>query len=238
MPGQGGNKPAVPPVFPGARDIAPPDRYRSISDPCGRYLIEMLLGKITPESRRDHVAALGILKRHIHQPLAPSSSIMERQFSILAAGATGFRWILLVEDQAACAKLARVILEGEGYAVVVARTASAAIDELHVGAPSLIVLDLKLPDRDGLSPAGEVVLVWRGRVVVIASNVEDFITRLANADTGIFSLDIGDHAGRKHLATWWRLALRRRLRRGMNSSLPLRFRPVTERSRSAVRPGR
>jgi DNA-binding response OmpR family regulator len=65
----------------------------------------------------------------------------------LAAG----RPILVVDDDAKIVRLVRAYLEREGYRVVGATDGRAALDALEREQPALIVLDLMLPEIDGLS---------------------------------------------------------------------------------------
>ena len=58
--------------------------------------------------------------------------------------------ILVVEDEGSIASFIGLYLKKAGYGVRVARTGAAAIDETAAEAPSLIVLDLMLPDIDGI----------------------------------------------------------------------------------------
>jgi CheY-like chemotaxis protein len=58
--------------------------------------------------------------------------------------------ILIVDDNPQNLKLARVLLEGEGYAVRTAVDAEAALELLAAFRPRLILMDLQLPGMDGL----------------------------------------------------------------------------------------
>jgi DNA-binding response OmpR family regulator len=58
--------------------------------------------------------------------------------------------ILLVEDDAAIAFMLTDVLESTGYAVTVAGTGAAARTQVEQHTPDLIILDLVLPDEDGL----------------------------------------------------------------------------------------
>jgi DNA-binding response OmpR family regulator len=58
--------------------------------------------------------------------------------------------ILLVEDDAAIAFMLTDVLESTGYAVTVAGTGAAARAQVEQHTPDLIILDLVLPDEDGL----------------------------------------------------------------------------------------
>jgi CheY-like chemotaxis protein len=61
------------------------------------------------------------------------------------------RVILVVEDNEANQMLARAVLELEGYGVEVAGSAPEALEYLASAIPDLILMDIQLPGRDGLS---------------------------------------------------------------------------------------
>ncbi|MCU1281289.1 MAG: two-component hybrid sensor and regulator [bacterium] len=58
--------------------------------------------------------------------------------------------ILIVDDNVANSKLARVLLTGEGYVVRVAGDAEEALRLLESFTPRLILMDIQLPGMDGL----------------------------------------------------------------------------------------
>ena len=58
--------------------------------------------------------------------------------------------ILIVDDEIAIRRLLRVTLERASYAVREAADGREAIDRVTADAPALVLLDLGLPDRDGL----------------------------------------------------------------------------------------
>ena len=58
--------------------------------------------------------------------------------------------ILVVEDETSIASFVAAYLRNAGYEVRTASTAHAAVVELTKEAPSLVVLDLNLPDGDGV----------------------------------------------------------------------------------------
>jgi two-component system cell cycle response regulator DivK len=59
--------------------------------------------------------------------------------------------ILIVDDNAINLKLAKVLLEREGYAVATASDAEEAIEMVKTCNPTLILMDIQLPGMDGLS---------------------------------------------------------------------------------------
>jgi CheY-like chemotaxis protein len=58
--------------------------------------------------------------------------------------------VLIVDDNPTNLKLARVVLEGAGYTVRTADSAGAALQVLQSLQPRLILMDIQLPDIDGL----------------------------------------------------------------------------------------
>lgn len=59
--------------------------------------------------------------------------------------------ILIIDDEAPIRRFLRVALEAEGYGVIDAGTAREGLAMTAREAPALVVLDLGLPDADGLS---------------------------------------------------------------------------------------
>jgi two-component system KDP operon response regulator KdpE len=62
--------------------------------------------------------------------------------------------ILVVDDEPQIRRFLRLGLEGNGYAVLDAATAAAALQAAVSGRPDLVVLDLGLPDREGFEVLG------------------------------------------------------------------------------------
>jgi DNA-binding NtrC family response regulator len=76
--------------------------------------------------------------------------------------------VLVVDDEPSIADGLRVTLESEGYAVRIAATVRAALAGLEVGGIQAAIVDLMLPDGDGLAltrdlkrrdPALEVIVI-------------------------------------------------------------------------------
>ncbi len=59
--------------------------------------------------------------------------------------------ILVVEDNAPNQMLVQAVLEPLGYRIEVASTASQALERLKTLTPALILMDVELPGKDGLS---------------------------------------------------------------------------------------
>lgn len=58
--------------------------------------------------------------------------------------------VLVVEDDDSIAELMRIVLERQGFTVSIAPNCQTATKELEDTAPSLVLLDLMLPDGNGL----------------------------------------------------------------------------------------
>lgn len=119
--------------------------------------------------------------------------------------------VLVVEDDRLIRRLLRSVLPARGFIVTEAETGGAALDMLKTEAPDLIVLDLGLPDMNGLgllrhirgdSNIPIVVLSYTGavttKVEALESGASDYVTKPFNAD---------------ELAARLRVALRHRLQR-------------------------
>jgi len=65
-------------------------------------------------------------------------------------GATGHKKILVVEDEQDILQLVKLYLEKEGFRTVTAMTGPEGLQQVREEKPDLIVLDLMLPELDGL----------------------------------------------------------------------------------------
>jgi two-component system KDP operon response regulator KdpE len=97
--------------------------------------------------------------------------------------------ILVVDDEAAIRRLIRLALERAGYAVSQAATAQEALNAADIDHPEVILLDLGLPDRDGLEiipllkRSGAAVVVVSAReatepkVMALDLGADDYVTK-------------------------------------------------------------
>jgi DNA-binding response OmpR family regulator len=95
--------------------------------------------------------------------------------------------ILLVDDNLAGAQTMRLLLEMEGFEVVVAPTGEAAIKAYPELRPSIVLLDIGLPDIDGCEVArrlGEMTNGIKPRFVAV-SGWADEMTRARAQECGI-----------------------------------------------------
>jgi two-component system cell cycle response regulator DivK len=75
--------------------------------------------------------------------------------------------ILLVEDDFMNMRLAQHVLEAEGYTVVKAVTAQEALKQIESTPPDLILMDLQLPDMDGMT----LVRILREKAMTIETTI-------------------------------------------------------------------
>jgi two-component system, OmpR family, KDP operon response regulator KdpE len=98
--------------------------------------------------------------------------------------------ILVIEDDAGIRNVLRVLLEAEQYRVIEAQTASRGDIEARSHRPDLLLVDLGLPDSDGLkviksvrtwSPAPIIVLSARTmeaqKVAALDAGADDYVTK-------------------------------------------------------------
>lgn len=90
--------------------------------------------------------------------------------------------IVVIDDEAAIRRLLRVSLERAAYAVVEAENARAGIATLGIDRPDLVLLDLGLPDRDGLEL---VPLIKKAGVALIVISARD------ETEQKVAALDLG-----------------------------------------------
>lgn len=91
--------------------------------------------------------------------------------------------ILVIDDEVQIRKLLEITLNHNGYKVSEASTAKEGITSAATHNPSLILLDLGLPDEDGLSVLGKLREWYQNPVIILSvrNSEEDIIKAL---DTG------------------------------------------------------
>ena len=82
--------------------------------------------------------------------------------------------VLIVEDEQAIRRFVRVALEGEGYRVHEADTLQRGLLEAGTRKPDLVILDLGLPDGDGVDFIRD-LRAWSGMpVLVLSARIEEY----------------------------------------------------------------
>jgi two-component system, OmpR family, KDP operon response regulator KdpE len=103
--------------------------------------------------------------------------------------------ILIIEDNADMAETLSDLLQAYGYQSLIAASAEEAVERMAVEMPDLILLDLGLPDMDGMALLNKVrassfvpLIVVSGaggsdRIAALESGADDFITKpFSNAE--------------------------------------------------------
>src|SRR5690242_8356147 len=97
--------------------------------------------------------------------------------------------VLIIDDEPAIARALRPALQGHGFEVLTAVTGAEGLGELSRFGPDLILLDLGLPDMDGLAVLRSVreqtstpviILSVRGgereKIAALDSGADDYLT--------------------------------------------------------------
>ncbi|MGD1148260.1 MAG: response regulator [Thermoanaerobaculaceae bacterium] len=91
--------------------------------------------------------------------------------------------VLIVDDETPIRRFLRLSLAGEGYRVIEAGTAAEALEMIAGQRPDVVILDLGLPDRDGLDLTRE-VREWSGVPIVVLSAREKENDKVAALEAG------------------------------------------------------
>ncbi|MBR1597882.1 MAG: VanR-ABDEGLN family response regulator transcription factor [Lachnospiraceae bacterium] len=81
--------------------------------------------------------------------------------------------ILIVEDEKEIADLVEVYLINEGYMVIKTECAKAAINEIEKGGISLAILDIMLPDMDGLTLCRQIRESYLFPIIMLTARSSD-----------------------------------------------------------------
>ena len=124
--------------------------------------------------------------------------------------------VLVVEDEPDIRRILRVLLESEGYRVSEAGTAARALIEARTHKPDLLIVDLGLPDGNGLSVIRE-VRTWSPVPILVLSarTMED--QKIAALDAGADDYVTKPFSAPELLARM-RAALRRNVKTGEGAS--------------------
>lgn len=91
--------------------------------------------------------------------------------------------ILIIDDEPQIRKLLEINLESKGYKVSQASDASMGVNMAANHPPDLILLDIGLPDKDGLEVLKE-LRTWYNNVIIILSVID-------NEESIVYALDNG-----------------------------------------------
>jgi DNA-binding response OmpR family regulator len=91
--------------------------------------------------------------------------------------------ILVVEDDARLAALIRDYLQQQGFAVLIEARGDTASDRIMAEQPDLLILDLMLPGRDGLSVCQQIRADYPGPILILTAR-EDDMDQVAGLEMG------------------------------------------------------
>ncbi len=129
--------------------------------------------------------------------------------------------ILIVEDEKQIRRFLRTALEAEGCKVFEAETCERGLIEAGTRKPDLVILDLGLPDRDGVEFIRD-LRGWAGFPVLILSARGDEADKVAALDAGADDY-LTKPFGMAELLARLRVLLRRQARVGAGASPEVAF---------------
>ncbi len=91
--------------------------------------------------------------------------------------------ILLVEDDLRLSELVKEYLEKQGYCILVEHQGNEAVDRILGQMPDMVVLDLMLPGKDGLSICRDVRTKYQGPILILTAR-EDDMDQVAGLELG------------------------------------------------------
>lgn len=91
--------------------------------------------------------------------------------------------ILIIEDERPIAELLKYSLEREGYAVRMAHTGADGLAEIEAALPDLVLLDLMLPDMDGLDICRQVTQQRKVPIIIVSAK-NDQVDKIIGLEYG------------------------------------------------------
>ncbi|MGD0515888.1 MAG: response regulator transcription factor [Rhizomicrobium sp.] len=92
--------------------------------------------------------------------------------------------ILVVDDEPAIRRFLRTSLTAQGYQIIEADTAKAALEAMRRNPPDVLVLDLGLPDRDGFEVIQELRGIGSALPIIVLSSRADEAGKVRALDLG------------------------------------------------------
>jgi two-component system KDP operon response regulator KdpE len=91
--------------------------------------------------------------------------------------------ILVIEDEPQMQRFLRIVLQGQGYRFIEAQTGEEGLMQAATHSPDIILLDLGLPDIDGLEVTGR-LREWSDMPIIILSAREQEQDKIKALDAG------------------------------------------------------
>ena len=125
--------------------------------------------------------------------------------------------ILIVDDEAAMLDSMRYFLEQEGYRVIAAETGAAAVETAAGQHPDLVILDIMLPDIDGLEVARRLRRFDRVPIIMVSARGDE-VDKVVGLEVGADDYLAKPFGPREFIAR-----VRAVLRRGSATEMPARL---------------
>jgi two-component system, OmpR family, KDP operon response regulator KdpE len=123
--------------------------------------------------------------------------------------------VLIFEDDPAIQNILRMLFESNGFRVVIADTAARGEQDAQIHRPDIVVVDLGLPDRDGLNVISA-IRAWSAVPIVVLSARTAEAQRLA-----AFEMGADDYVLKPFSAPELLARVRAIVRRHVRSDLPM-----------------
>ena len=127
------------------------------------------------------------------------------------------RVILVVEDEPQIRRVLRTLLELEQFRVIEAENAARGLIEAGTHKPDLAIIDLGLPDRDGLSVIAG-IRAWSPMPIIVLSARSDEVDKVTALEAGADDYVTKPFGPREFIARM-QVALRRAARAGVPEAL-------------------
>ena len=103
--------------------------------------------------------------------------------------------VLIVEDEAAMARALQMLLQTRGFQCVLADSGASALELIAVQLPELVLLDLGLPDADGLTLLSRIRETHPGVQVIVVTAQDSLATAIECIKAGAFHFITKPYAG-------------------------------------------
>src|SRR5215471_6068013 len=115
-------------------------------------------------------------------PTNPDAGV--RRGAVLRCRAVEAPAVLVVEDDATIGESLAAVLRGEGYDVRLVTDGGSALTEAEASVPELVLLDLGLPDVDGLSICRQLKVRFASTRIIVVTARADEADVVVGFDTG------------------------------------------------------
>lgn len=87
--------------------------------------------------------------------------------------------LLVVDDQAGLTRVIHLVAEELGYDTLVTNSALDAAEKFIAFRPDVVILDMIMPEKDGIEVLNEILLTGEKTRIILTSGLSDSFLRLA-----------------------------------------------------------